>query len=155
MRKKERKHIVEFNRLIDQLNIGYKDNNKRRRKITLHSFRRFVKTTISDLGYQDFSDFYIGHAQSTYWRKPEKVMILFRKIESSLTYLDQAGLEKKHADLQTGLENMEQENLSLQKTIHEREEVSNDAITELSSKLLEVMKKVNELERRERNNLVI
>ena len=78
-------------------------------------------------------------------------MILFRKIESSLTYLDQAGLEK-YADLQTGLENMEQENLSLQKTIHEREEVSNDAITELSSKLLEVMKKVNELER---NNLVI
>jgi hypothetical protein len=50
---------------------------------------------------------------------------------------------------------MEQENLSLQKTIHEHEEVSNDAITELSSKLLEVMKKVNELEIRERNNLVI
>ena len=37
-----------------------------RRKITLHSFRRFVKTTISDLGYADYSEWFIGHAGSTY-----------------------------------------------------------------------------------------
>ena len=41
----------------------------RRRQITLHSFRRFVKTTISDLGYSDFSEWFIGHNVSTYWRK--------------------------------------------------------------------------------------
>ena len=35
------------------------DGNERRREITPHSFRRFVKTTISDLGYQDFSEY--GH----------------------------------------------------------------------------------------------
>jgi hypothetical protein len=32
------------------------DGNQRRRQITLHSLRRFVKTTISDLGYADFSE---------------------------------------------------------------------------------------------------
>ena len=32
------------------------DGNEKRRQITLHSFRRFVKTTISDLGYSGFSE---------------------------------------------------------------------------------------------------
>jgi hypothetical protein len=46
-----------------------KGSNGRRRQITLHSFRRFVKTTISDLGYSDFSEYFIGHNGSTYWCK--------------------------------------------------------------------------------------
>jgi hypothetical protein len=51
-------------------NIEY-GSNERRREITLHSFRRFVKTTISDLGYGDYSEWFIGHNGSTYWRKKE------------------------------------------------------------------------------------
>jgi hypothetical protein len=47
------------------------DSNQNRRQITLHSFRRFVKTTISDLGYFDFSEYFIGHIGSTYWRKKD------------------------------------------------------------------------------------
>ena len=47
------------------------DNNERRRQITFHSFRRFVKSTISDLGYSDYSEWFIGHAGSTYYRKKE------------------------------------------------------------------------------------
>ena len=43
--------------------------NEIRSEITLHSFRRYVKTTISDLGYSDFSEWFIGHSGSTYWRK--------------------------------------------------------------------------------------
>ena len=46
-------------------------NSSIRRKITLHSFRRFVKTTISDLGYSDYSECFIGHSGSTYWRKKD------------------------------------------------------------------------------------
>ena len=38
------------------------DGNGRRRQITFHSFRRFVKTTISDLGYADCSEYFIGHS---------------------------------------------------------------------------------------------
>jgi hypothetical protein len=55
----------------------------RRREIKLHSFRRFVKTTISDLGYSDYSVWFIGHSGSTYWRKKESEKAeLFRKIET-------------------------------------------------------------------------
>ena len=45
------------------------DENEIMRKISLHSFRRYVKTTISDLGYSVYSDWIIGYSVSTYWRK--------------------------------------------------------------------------------------
>jgi hypothetical protein len=45
-------------------------------------FRRFVKTTISDLGYSDFSDYFIGHSGSTYWcKKDSEKAEIFLKIE--------------------------------------------------------------------------
>jgi hypothetical protein len=47
---------------LDSIGKGTReDGNERRRQITLHSFRRFVKTTISDLGYADYSEYFIGH----------------------------------------------------------------------------------------------
>jgi integrase len=111
--------VTHFNNIIDELKIGHEDATKRRRKITFHSFRRFVKTTISDLGYQDFSNFFIGHAQSTYWRKPEKEKFqLFKKIEPYLTFLDQTSLERKGADLENRLEVMERENKDLKQDIN-------------------------------------
>ncbi|MGC1928509.1 MAG: hypothetical protein WA667_06000 [Candidatus Nitrosopolaris sp.] len=64
---------------------------------TLHSLRRFVKTTISDLGY--FSEWFIGHSGSTYWTKKdlEKAEI-FRKIEPYLTFLNVHQLERQGAE---------------------------------------------------------
>ena len=56
-----------FAKTLDRMNKGGReDGNERRRQITLHSFRRFVKTTISDLGYADYSEYFIGHSGSTY-----------------------------------------------------------------------------------------
>ena len=65
------------------------------REITLHSFRRFVKTTISDLVYGDYSEWFIGHSGSTYWTKKdaEKAEI-FQKIEPYLTFLNVQQLRK-------------------------------------------------------------
>lgn len=41
-----------FAKTLDRIGMGTReDGNENRRAITLHSFRRFVKTTISDLGY--------------------------------------------------------------------------------------------------------
>ena len=110
--------VVEFNKLVKQLKIGYESGDKRH-IYTFHSFRRFVKTTISDLGYQDFSEFFIGHAGSTYWRKSDKEKLeLFKRIEPYLTFLDQSGLERKGADLQNRLETMEHENKDLRENIN-------------------------------------
>jgi hypothetical protein len=86
---------------------------ERRREITLHSFRRFVKTTISDLGYQDFSEYFIGHSGSTYWTKRESEKVeIFRKIEPYLTFLNVHELERQDADIQSKIEELEELNQS-------------------------------------------
>jgi hypothetical protein len=81
------------------------DGNQRRKQIALHSFRRFVKTTISDLEYADFSEWFIGHSGSTYWTKKDSEKTeIFRKIEPYLTFLDVHQLERQGADIQSKVE---------------------------------------------------
>ena len=54
-----------FAKTLDRMGKGDReDGNEQRRQITLHSFRRLVKTTISDLGYADYSEYFIGHSGS-------------------------------------------------------------------------------------------
>jgi hypothetical protein len=75
------------------------------RKITLHSFRRYVYSTIADLGFSDYANFFIGHTGSTYYRKSEKEKVeIFNRIEPYLTFLDYEELERKGADIASQLE---------------------------------------------------
>jgi len=111
--------VHDFDKVSNRLGISYEDSTKRRRKITPHSFRRYVKSVISDLGYSDYSEWFIGHIGSTYYRKSDKEKYeLFKKIEPYLTYLDQSGLERRGADLQNRLETMEHENKDLRENIN-------------------------------------
>ena len=108
--------LNQFETTLDLLNMSAyeSDVTKRRRKITFHSFRRFVKSVISDLGYSDFSEWYIGHSGSTYYRRSDKDKFeLFKKIEPYLSFLDMTNLESRHADLQSKIEVIEQENKDL------------------------------------------
>ena len=90
------------------------DNNEKRRRITIYSFRRFVKSTISDLGYSDYSEWFIGHSGFTYYRKKESEKVeIFRKIEPYLTFLNVYQLERQGADIQSKIEELEFLNLSL------------------------------------------
>ena len=100
-----------FSKNLDRMGLGEREktsnptNNRNRRKITLHSFRRFVKSTISDLGHYDFSEYFIGHSGSTYYRKTEKEKIeIFKRIEPYLTFHDYEELERKGADIASQLE---------------------------------------------------
>ena len=55
-----------FAKTLDSMGKGDReDGGSYRREITLHSFRCFVKTTISDLGYSDYSEWFIGHSGAT------------------------------------------------------------------------------------------
>ncbi len=69
-------------------------------KITLHSVRRFVKTTISILGKSDYSEWLLRHAGSTYWlaKDSEKISI-FKELQGYLTFMDFAGLEAQGQDI--------------------------------------------------------
>ena len=119
------------------------DGNERRRKITLHSFRRFVKTTISDLGYQDFSEYFIGHSCSMYWTKKESEKAeIFRK---NLTFLNVHQLERQGADIQSKIEELEE----LNQSFRDGDKMKDDAIAYLSDQLMALTARMQDLERRQ------
>ena len=122
------------------------DGNERRREITLHSFRRFVKTTISDLGYQDFSEYFIGHSGSTYCTKKESEKAqIFQKIEPYLTFLNVHQLERKGADIQSKVDELEKLNQSL----FDQDRTKNDAIAQLSDQLMTLTIRLQEIEKKQ------
>ena len=137
-----------FGKTLDRMGKGTReDGNGNRRQITLHSFRRFVKTTISDLGYSDFSEYFIGHSGSTYWRKKdlEKAEI-FLKIEPYLTFLNVHQLERQRADIQSKVEQLEQ----LNESMRDRDKMKDDAIAHLSDQLVALTTRLDSIERRQK-----
>lgn len=90
-----RKEFVQLLTLLDAAKT-----EGRRHAITLNSFRRFTKTTISDVAGYDYSEWFIGHAGSTYWRKkPEERTVAFAKCEPNLSFIDFKQLESLVEDL--------------------------------------------------------
>jgi integrase len=136
-----------FAKTLDRMNKGDReDGNERRRQITLHSFRRFVKSTISDLGYGDYSEWFIGHSGSAYWRKKDSEKAeLFKKIEPYLTFLNIHQLERQGADIQSKIEELDEMNQSLR----QRDKVKDDAISQLSDQLMTLTTRLQEIERRQ------
>ena len=136
-----------FAKTLDRMGKGAReDGNENRREITLHSLRRFVKTTISDLGYQDFSEYFIGHSGSTYWTKKESEKAeIFQKIEPYLTFLNVHQLERKGADIQSKVDELEELNHSLV----ERDRTKDDAIAQLSDQLMTLTVRLQEIEKKQ------
>jgi integrase len=136
-----------FARTLDRAGKGNReDGNQRRREITLHSFRRFVKTTISDLGYADFSEWFIGHSGSTYWTKKDSEKAeIFRKIESYLTFLNVHQLERQGADIQSKVEELE----ALNQSMRDRDKLKDDAIAHLSDQLMALTTRLDSIEKRQ------
>jgi integrase len=111
-----------YAKMLDRIGRGEREDNNKRRKITFHSFRRFVKSTISDLGFGDYSEWFIGHTGSTYYRKSEKEKAqLFAKIEPYLTFLDYSELEARGADVVTKLQEKDKQIEALTKKQEEME----------------------------------
>jgi hypothetical protein len=66
------KLVIQFQQLLKVAGFAERKEGMKRRKITLHSFRRFVKTTISDCAGKEYSEWFLGHAKSSYYvNKPE------------------------------------------------------------------------------------
>lgn len=90
------KLVQQFHNLLDTTDFGQRKDGMQRRQITFHSFRRYVKTTISDsLAGSDYSEWFLGHSKSTYYvSKPEvRAEIYKTKVMKYLTFLEYSMLE--------------------------------------------------------------
>lgn len=115
-----------LNAMLDTMGLDEKEDDGRRRKITEYSLRRFVKSTISNAGFADFSEWFLGHRSSEYWNVDDEEKIdVFKRIEDRLTFLDVSRIEAKGADsdskidaLQAALANERMEREKLYKMLY-------------------------------------
>src|ERR687885_2840893 len=132
------KVITEFEKLLSVVGLDERKEGKlRRRKITLHSFRRFVKTVISDQTNTDYSEWFLGHNKSPYYTKkePERREIYATKCMKYLTFLDYTTLEATGKNIEAKLSEKEREIQMLS----QRDSMNSDAIANLSDKMQDLM----------------
>jgi integrase len=144
------KVTVEFQRSLSVIGLDERKEGgkQKRRKITLHSFRRFVKTVISDQTNQDYSEWFLGHSKSPYYTKkePERREIYATKCMKYLTFLDYTTLEATGKNIEAQIYEKEKE-IQL---LRQGESVNTDAIQNLSDQLIKVMAEVRELKKHQR-----
>ena len=85
----------EFARILEAVGFGERKDGMKRRKITLHSLRRFTKTVVTNQTSQDYSEWLLGHNKSPYYtvKEPERREIYAAKCMKYLTFLDYTTLE--------------------------------------------------------------
>lgn len=103
--------LKEFQSLLSDAGLNDRKEGMKRRKITLHSLRRFSKTVISDQTNQDYSEWFLGHFKSPYYTKkePERREIYATKCMKYLTFLDYTTLDSTGKDIEAKLSEKDKE----------------------------------------------
>ncbi|MGA7899701.1 MAG: tyrosine-type recombinase/integrase [Nitrososphaeraceae archaeon] len=101
----------EFTKILKVAGLDERKEGMRRRRITLHSLRRFVKTVISDEVNGDYSEWFLGHNGSVYYTKKESERreIYLTKCMKYLTFLDYTALEARGKSIESKLSEKDRE----------------------------------------------
>jgi hypothetical protein len=101
----------EFIKVLKAAGLDESKEGMRRRKITLHSLRRFVKTVISDEVGGDYSEWFLGHNGSVYYtrKESERREIYLTKCMKYLTFLDYTALESRGKSIESKLSEKDRE----------------------------------------------
>lgn len=81
------KILSEFQKVLEIVGLDELKDNMQRRKITLHSFRRWVFTTISNEVGISFANYILGHKDSYYTPDKQKDIDNYKRCEKYMTYL--------------------------------------------------------------------
>ncbi|HEX9677376.1 hypothetical protein [Nitrososphaera sp.] len=119
LRNAYRNTAVTFANAIDRLGIGYEENGKRR-KVTLHTLRRFCFTTCTRISGESYAKYHIGRRIHEYdKRTPEQIAEDFATVEPFLTILDSSALEVSTKNLEVRLKESQEAQSKNQTTIEE------------------------------------
>jgi integrase len=137
------KILFEFQKLLSLTGFESRkeDGVYKRRKITFHSFRRFVKTTIANqTRNSDYSEWFLGHRKSTYYtNKPHELKRIYKEdCMKYLTFLDYPTLEATGANYEAKLKEKDREIAHLREQIA----INNSSIGGQSDKIIELEKKI-------------
>jgi integrase len=139
------KIIIEFEKLLSIAGLDERKEGMKRRKITLHTFRRYVKSVISNQVSQDYSEWFLGHSKSPYYtiKESERREIYATKCMKYLTFLDYTTLEATGKNIEAKLSEKEKE-IQL---LRQRDSMNTDAIASLSDQLAKVVQEIEILKK--------
>lgn len=105
------KALDEFEKILKATGFDKRKEGLLRRTITLHSFRRYVKTVISNQVSKDYSEWFLGHRKSPYYTMNEdmKREIYTTKCMKYLTFLDYTTLEATGKSIEAKLSKKDSE----------------------------------------------
>ncbi|MGH9953184.1 MAG: site-specific integrase, partial [Nitrososphaeraceae archaeon] len=138
--------LTEFEKLLTASGMDKKKDNSPRRKITLHSFRRFVKGVVSDQVGSDYSEWFLGHNHSVYWtrKEPERRKIYLQKCMPHLTILDYTELDTRSKNIESAMKEKDRTiklmaNRMAEIELHQKE--MSEVLQNLTPELLERIRK--------------
>jgi hypothetical protein len=106
--------LQEFQKLLKEVGLADRKENGiyHRRKITFHSFRRFVKTTIANKTRNDaYAEWHLGHSDTYYSNKfPELKRIYKEDCQRYLTFLDYDTVENVAKNTEEELKELRKQN---------------------------------------------
>ena len=106
------KLVQQFHVLLDEVGFGQRKDGMQRRQITFHSFRRFVKTTISNSpAGSDYSRWFLGHTKSSYYvpKFAVRAEIYSTKLMKYFTFLEYPTIAATGRNLEARINEMEKE----------------------------------------------
>jgi len=135
--------LRQFNSILNTVGMDELKDGMIRRRVTLHSLRRLVKTVISNQVSQDYSEWFLGHSKSSYWtmKEAQRRDIYATKCMKYLTFLDFSGLEATEKNIESKLEAKDREIAYLR----HRDMIKEDLMASLSDRVLELTTKVDNL----------
>jgi len=112
---------IEFSKVLKTVGLDARKDSGKRGKLTLHSFRRNVKTVLSDQISKDYSEWFLGHKKSTYYVHKQSLRgEMYRdKCMRYLTFLDYEVLEAAGKGIQNQLTEKDKQIATLQKELNE------------------------------------
>jgi integrase len=118
------KMVFQFQQLQRIAHKDTRKENSRRRKITLHSFRRTAYSIINDQVGSEYANWYLGHNHSPYWthKETERRKIYLEKCMPHLTILDYTALDTRSKNIETALKEKDKAIQQLTKQMRDMEE---------------------------------
>jgi len=114
----------EFSKYLELAGFTERKDDSNRHKVTIHSFRRFVDSTITDLAGKDYAEWFLGHSKSPYYTKkePQRREIYAAKCMKYLTFLDYSLLEAAGHSTEASLQEKAKEIQALKEKMAKMEE---------------------------------
>jgi integrase len=137
------KVIREFQKLLSVVKMDERKEGMKRRKITLHSFRRFCKSVISNQVNQDYSEWFLGHNKSPYYtiKESERRRIYAEKCMKYLTFLDYTTLDAAGKNVEVKLSEKDKEIESLKQKMAEMEKMMHTIGEKLEVRVIRAAKR--------------